>query len=130
MKYNASVQRNQHIWSGKQWINLNVSDSRIFNYQLAETDQQLFNPFEICCGPSANTFQCLNDPCVLHHASRQRCCKRGQRVSTVLKHLDKLTTQTKDQHRTELRICRTAKNQLVAEKGHHRLNCDAVESSA
>src|SRR5262249_14253031 len=94
-----------------------------------ESDQQLFQRVEVRGLIPAHAFQCLNNLGTLHHSPCQRSCKRRQCMGAVTKHFNQPATQTKNQHRTKLRIGRAAEYQLIAKTRHHRLNRDGLECS-
>ena len=42
MQYDASIEREQTFWRGEQWIDVDLGDPGLFDHQLTEADQQIF----------------------------------------------------------------------------------------
>ena len=111
----ARIQRDDLFRRNEQRIDVDFLDPALFDDQLAEAHQQVFQ-----CGadqsaarPRNPFFSARVNLCSLHQPSRQRAIQRRKAKRAILENFDKISTGTEQQHRTELRIDTAAEYQFV-----------------
>src|SRR3954453_22652388 len=118
MKDDPGIDGTNTLVRDQERIDINFLDSRILNHQPAESNE---NPLELA---QVNRFAASDSPqrrvdsCVLHHASGKDGVQRRQSQRANFEDFYQLSTQSKQEDRTELRIHTTAENQLVAFAEH------------
>ena len=117
------VQRDQPPRRGEQRVDVDLSDPRLFDHQLAEPDQQPLQLAQIDGRvTAADALQELEDPGVLHHPPRQRRVQGRQAQRAVPDQFDLLSARAEQEHRAELRIGAATEDELVAVMLDHRLD--------
>src|SRR5579884_2733552 len=99
----------------------------LLEHELAETDQQAFERFDIYPFAAAYTFKRAVDASLFHESTCKRRIERRQSEGSVMKHLNKLSSHPKQEHRTELGIHARAENQLIPAGLNHRLYGHSVK---
>src|SRR5579872_261211 len=122
MQQDACIESEQVNGSREQWIDVDFLDPGLFDHELAETDENLLEGFQIHRLSAADALERCEYLCLLHQSLRQGGVQRRQSQRAIAIDLDHHAARSEEDDGTELRVYAATQNQFVSIAAHHRLH--------